>query len=97
LEEPSTRQTALGEAAPGFAQRLRISDRAEVGQGEVVVFGFACGVGMEGFGVEAVFAAVGRGAALAFGGFGALGFFAVGLGGEDESGGCHVMLFLGLG
>jgi hypothetical protein len=50
---------------------------------EAVEFGVKEGVGLEGFGVEAVFAGVGGGFAFAFGGFGAAGFFAVCLGGQD--------------
>jgi hypothetical protein len=55
----------------------------EVGGVEAVEVCVTLGVEEDGFGEEAVFKAVGGGAAFAFGSFGAAGLFAVGLGGPD--------------
>jgi len=65
----------------------------QVGE-EPLTVGFGGGVGGEGFGAEAVFMGVGGGFAFAFGGDGAAGFAAVGLGGQGELGGCHLVEFL---
>jgi hypothetical protein len=65
----------------------------QVGE-EPLAVGFAGVVGREVFGAEAVFAGVGGGFAFAFGGDRAAGEFTVGLSGEGELGGCHLVEFL---